>query len=237
MSKNPSSPNTLLSKQTSNSPQKISFAHGLNYYKLFWVFVIGCFLGVVIELLNCLYLFHTIESRSGVIYGPFNPVYGLGAVALTLCLYRFSNKNVIIIFGVGALSGGVVEYICSWLQETLFGTISWDYSAEFFHIQGRTCLKVCIYWGLLSILWIKLIYPFLSKMIEKIPNQIGKILTWILTVFFIFDLGISGLAVYRQKERSEDIPANNSVAEFLDQHYPDERLQEIYPNMLRSNPS
>lgn len=54
-----------------------SFAHGLNFYKLFWIFFVGCFLGVVIETLYCLVTRHRFESRQGLIYGPFNLVYGL----------------------------------------------------------------------------------------------------------------------------------------------------------------
>jgi|GEM_PF-4663813 len=64
-----------------------SFASGLNFYKLFWIFFVGCFLGVVIETLYCLVTRHHFESRQGLIYGPFNLVYGLGALAMTLGLY------------------------------------------------------------------------------------------------------------------------------------------------------
>ena len=220
------------SSRASYPAAKKSFANGLNYYKLFWIFFIGCILGVVVELLNCLYTLHTLESRSGVIYGPFNPVYGFGAVALTLALCWIPKKNLLVIFLVGAISGGVVEYLCSFIQELCFGTVSWNYGSQALNFNGRTSIKVCIYWGLLSILWIRMIYPLLSTLIEKIPNGIGKPLTIALTVFLVLDMAISGLAVYRQMERKNGIPANNSIAQFLDQHYPDERLKKLYPNML-----
>ena len=63
---------------------KRPFAPGLGFYKIFWVFFLGCIIGVVVETLWCLATKFYIENRSGVIYGPFNPVYGVGAVVLTL---------------------------------------------------------------------------------------------------------------------------------------------------------
>ena len=57
------------------------FARGMNFYKLFWVFFIGCFLGVVVETLWCLATRFHYESRVGLVYGPFNLVYGFGALA------------------------------------------------------------------------------------------------------------------------------------------------------------
>ena len=70
-----------MKKQTMARPQR-SFAQGLNFYKLFWVFFIGCFIGVILEVLTCMVTLHKIESRNGLIYGPFNPVYGFGAVVM-----------------------------------------------------------------------------------------------------------------------------------------------------------
>ena len=79
----------VLAPETANSEppdtgerRERSFAHGLNFYKLFWVFLIGCFLGVIIELIWCAVLYQKFESRAGLIYGPFNPVYGFGALVL-----------------------------------------------------------------------------------------------------------------------------------------------------------
>lgn len=75
-------------------------------------------------------------------------------------------------------------------------------------------------------------YPRLSRLIEKIPNKIGVALTWTLAVLMAADIAISAMAVYRQSERREGIPARNAVAAFLDEHYPDEFLAKIYTNMV-----
>ena len=69
--------------------QADSFASGVNFYKVALICIAGSFAGVVVEILWCLFRNGYIESRSGLVYGPFNPVYGIGAVVMTLALYRY----------------------------------------------------------------------------------------------------------------------------------------------------
>ena len=214
----------VLAPETANSEppdtgerRERSFAHGLNFYKLFWVFFIGCFLGVIIELIWCAVLYQKFESRAGLIYGPFNPVYGFGALVLSVGLHWL---------------GSAAEFACSWFQEMVFGSVSWQYDGTVLNLQGRINLLHGLLWGLLGLLWVKELYPRLSRLIEKIPNKIGVAPTWTLAVLMAADIAISAMAVYRQSERREGIPARNAVAAFLDEHYPDEFLAKIYTNMV-----
>lgn len=113
------------------------FARGLNAYKLLLLCFIGSFLGVVVELGWCLLTRGHLESRSGLVYGPFNLLYGVGAVVLTVSLYRFRNRGKWLSFIGGTLVGSIVEYVCSWAQEMAFGSRSWDYSTKPFNLNGR----------------------------------------------------------------------------------------------------
>lgn len=210
---------------------EISFASGTNFYKLFWVFFIGCFMGVVTETIWCVIKLHRFESRKGLIYGPFNLVYGLGALMMTLVLRVISDKRDLVIFLSGALLGGIYEYICSLFQEKFFGSISWDYKKFPFNLNGRINLLYCFFWGLLTLLWIKDIYPKISYLVEKIPNAYGKPITWLLLLFMILNTVISALAVYRKGDRLKGIPPKNSFWVFIDRKYPDEKITKIYPNM------
>lgn len=207
------------------------FAKGMNGYKLLLVCFIGSFVGVVIELLWCLLRNGYLESRSGLVYGPFNLLYGVGAVALTACLYKFRNKGAWISFLGGMLVGSVVEYVCSWGQEMLFGSRSWDYSEVPFNINGRICLLYSFFWGFLGVLWIKDLYPRMAKWILRISNSWGKVLTWGVTVFFIFNSLVSLAAVGRWSERVEGLAPSNAVEEFLDERFHNERMERIYANM------
>lgn len=207
------------------------FAKGISIYKLLLVCFIGSFAGVVIELLWCLLRNGYLESRSGLVYGPFNLLYGAGAVALTGCLYKFRNKGAWISFLGGMLVGSVVEYACSFGQELLFGSRSWDYSNVPFNVNGRICLLYSIFWGFLGVWWIKDMYPRMAKWILKIPNNWGKGLTWCFTIFFIFNSIVSLVAVGRWSERVEGLAPSNAVEEFLDERFHDERMERIYANM------
>lgn len=211
------------------------FAKGLSIYKLLLICFIGSFAGVVIELLWCLITNGYLESRSGLVYGPFNLLYGAGAVVLTLCLYKFRNRGTWISFVGGIIVGSVVEYICSWGQEVLFGSRSWDYSHMPFNINGRICLLYSVFWGFLGVLWIKNLYPRLAKWILKIPNHAGKIITWLLTVFFVFNAFMSLVTVHRWSERVEGLEPSNAFEEILDERFPDERMEKIFANMEFSN--
>ena len=100
--------------------QADSFASGVNFYKVALICIAGSFAGVVVEILWCLFRNGYIESRSGLVYGPFNPVYGIGAVVMTLALYRYRNRSSSISFFGGAVVGSVIEYLLSWGQESRF---------------------------------------------------------------------------------------------------------------------
>ena len=207
------------------------FARGLGIYKLLLILFIGSFAGVVVELMWCLIRNGYLESRSGLVYGPFNLLYGAGAVALTVCLYRFRNRSGWISFLGGMLVGTVVEYLCSWGQEALFGSRSWDYSTMPFNLNGRVCLLYSVFWGVLGVFWIKDLYPRMAQLILKIPNKIGKILTVAVTVFLIFNGVVSLLAVDRWAERVEGQAPGNSLEELLDERFPNERMESVYANM------
>lgn len=207
------------------------FAKGLNVYKLLLICYIGSFAGVIIEMIWCLIRNGYIESRAGLVYGPFNLLYGAGTVLLTVCLYRFRNRGSLLSFFGGMLVGSILEYVCSWGQEFVLGSRSWDYSDMPFNINGRICLLYSVFWGLLSVFWIKNLYPRIAKWILKIPNRIGKIVTWILTIFFIYNVLISGVAMFRWSQRINGIAPSNAFWEFIDERFPDVRMKKIYANM------
>ena len=210
--------------------QEAHFAQGMTFYKLFWVFFIGCFAGVVLETIYCLIQRGHYESRVGLIYGPFNLVYGIGALCLSGALYQFRNRGRVFSFVGGFVVGSVVEYACSWFQEVCFGSTSWDYSNMPYNLNGRICLLYSIFWGILGIFWIKDIYPRMAKWILKIPNKVGKPLTWVLLVFMVFNSVMTLFTSLRWTARREGIEPRNAFEAYLDEHYPDERMQKFFAN-------
>ena len=223
---------TLEQAAPSQKPKPTVFAQGCSPTKLIWIFFIAALLGDIIETLFCRATMGIWMSRSSLIYGPFSIVWGLGAVMFTALLYRYKDKSEGYLFLAGTIVGGVYEYVCSVFTELVFGTVFWDYSHIPFNLAGRINLLYCFFWGIAAAVWMKVLYPRLSRLIERIPMKAGKVLTWVIVVFMVFNMAISALALgrYQQRQSAPDAPTNG-FTEFLDHYYPDERIHQVYPNM------
>lgn len=203
----------------------------LDFVSLFLLFMAGSVLGFILE-----GIWHRIklgvwESHSAVLWGPFCIIYGIGAVVvylLSCCLQKKSNFMQFIIF---SFSGAAVEYFSGLLQELCFGSISWDYSRHVLNIGGRVSLQMALFWGILGILFIRYIFPCLSRLSDSLHNKPIKIPCFVLAAFMVVNLIVSAAAVLRWQERQNNIPASNQIAVFLDENYSDDTMKKIYPNM------
>ena len=213
------------------SKEEKPFAFGLCFTKLFYLFVIGSFVGTVLETIWAVIVEGHFEFRVGMVYGPFIPVYGGGACFLTIVLYKLYKLNDTLIYAISAVVGATFEYICSWLQETFLGTVSWDYSNTPFNFNGRTNLMYALIWGFLGLVWVRYLYPFAAKLIEKIPKRAGSILTTFLIIFMIFNSVMSVAAVWRWEQRDDGIEAQSSFEMYLDKYFDDDKMEMLFPHM------
>ena len=135
-----------------NKEKKV-FAQGVCFDKMVILFMLGSFIGAMHEsiwgVIKRLYWYGKFvwTNHAGVIYGPFNPLYGFGIVLIILVLARKKRKPWQT-FMYGAVLGGVFEYITSFLLELFLGARSWDYSDYFLNINGRTTIPYMIFWGI-----------------------------------------------------------------------------------------
>ena len=180
----------------------LSFFYWTDLYKLVLIFMIGSFIGYIVEMLYC-YLRHgRFESRKGVIYGPFSPVYGFGAIVFTILLYKLEHFNAFIIFIVSAVVGAIFEYICSFVQEKTIGTISWQYNKTPLNLGGRTSGLYALYWGVLGLIFLRHTLPYIEIKIDEIPTELAILIAFTFGIFIAIDLIISALAVRRQTSRA-----------------------------------
>lgn len=199
---------------------------------IFWVFIIGSMIGYGVETIVAIIQKGHFASRQGLLYGPLIPVYGVGLVSYYLVISKIKDKGNLKIFIITMVLGGIVEYLFSFFQEKFFGTVSWDYSNLWFNLNGRTSLLHCLYWGTGGVLFVKYVYPFIEKLINKIDILALKQITVILLVLLAFDVGISCIAANRQRERIEGVVANSSLDRFCDEYYPDSVMDYIYSNKI-----
>ena len=231
--KNKAYPKTV--KVEKEAKDKTVFAYGCGFYKLVVLFFVGAFVGDIIETIFCRITMGEWMSRSSVVWGPFSIVWGLAIAAATLMLYKYKDRSDGFLFLIGTGLGGAYEYLCSVFTEIVFGKVFWDYSDIPFNLGGRINLLYCFYWGIAAVVWFKLIYTRLSKVIEKIPVKFGKITTWILVVFMIANVLMSCFALTRYDQREKGIDAKQSWQVWLDKHYDDEKMMRIYPNAIVTN--
>ena len=231
--KNKAYPKTV--KVEKEAKDKTVFAYGCGFYKLVVLFFVGAFVGDIIETIFCRITMGEWMSRSSVVWGPFSIVWGLAIAAATLMLYKYKDTSDGFLFLIGTGLGGAYEYLCSVFTEIVFGKVFWDYSDIPFNLGGRINLLYCFFWGIAAVVWFKLIYTRLSKVIEKIPVKFGKITTWILVVFMIANVLMSCFALTRYDQREKGIDAKQSWQVWLDKHYDDEKMMRIYPNAIVTN--
>ena len=208
------------------------FAYGCGFYKIFWLFMIGAFLGDITETIYCRITAGIWMSRSSVVWGPFSIVWGLAIAVCTLLLYKYRDRSDTFLFLTGTFLGGAYEYICSVFTEMVFGQVFWDYSKIPFNLGGRINLLYCFFWGIAAVVWMKYLYPKFSALIEKIPIKTGTILTWIMMLFMICNIVVSCMALTRSTERANGIPAEAGWQKVIDERFCDERMEKIYPNAL-----
>lgn len=199
-------------------------------YKLLYIFIITSICGYFVELIWSLVTKGMLINHSAVVIGPFNFAYGICGVALTVLLYKFKDESYLKIFLLSFIGGSILEYIMSWGMELVLGFTAWDYSDSFLNINGRICLLFSIFWGLLGILWIKILYPQIEKLLNKINPKIYKIIIICLTIFLIFDILLTISCVNRARDADKGILPSNGYEEFLDNTFNSKYLKNMFNN-------
>lgn len=129
------------------------------------IFLVGCLVGWIYEELFFIIIDKKLVNR-GFLYGPYLPVYGTGAVFLTLFLKKYKNKPILMFF-MAVLITGIVEYVTGYLMESIFNRTWWDYTGLFMNINGYVCLRSVLSFGVLAMILLYLIEPLIYKFVLK----------------------------------------------------------------------
>lgn len=203
----------------------------LDFFNIFWLFVVGCVFGLVIETIYHLAMYGEWQDRAGLLWGPFSPIYGFGAVLLTVLLNRLWRANWLLTFCSSAVIGGTFEYLTSWFMEVAFGIKAWDYTGQWLSIDGRTSGKFMFFWGILGLAWIKLILPHLLALIQRIPWRVRYSLTLVCLVFMVVDATMTLMAMDAWYSRLAGIAQDSPVDNFFATHYNDDFMANRFQTM------
>ncbi|MBU5404384.1 putative ABC transporter permease [Paraeggerthella hongkongensis] len=205
----------------------------IDYFTLFWLFVAGSMFGLAVETIFHAIVYGGYESRAGLVWGPFSPIYGMGAVLLTVSLNRFHHSHNLIIFIVSMVLGSAIEYTASWLMEVLWGAIAWDYAGTFGSIGGRTNFAFGVMWGLLGLLWVRIAMPLVKRAFSHVNARTttAKALTAAASVLMALNIAVTVLALDRESQRAQGVPAVTWEQRALDEWFPQPYMQEHFHNM------
>lgn len=203
----------------------------LNYFNLFWIFVVCCVIGLILEVIFHFALFHEYQDRAGMLFGPFSPIYGFGALLMTIALNRFHDKPAWVIFLVSAVIGGAFEFFTSWIMEFAFGIRAWDYSGTFLSIDGRTNFIFMVMWGVLGLAWVKLLLPQLLKLINLIPWKWRYGVTAVCTVLMLVNGIMTIQSIDCWYQRVAGNTPSTPIEEFYAKHFDNDYMQNRFQTM------
>ena len=156
-------------------------------------FFVYSFLGWLIETIYAIFV-HGHFVKRGFLFGPLCPIYGFGAVILIMATKKLYKKP-FLKFLIATVAFTLFEYIVSFLLEMLFGLRWWDYSNDFLNIQGRVSLPYSIFWGVIGLILLEKLHPYIQEKIQKITkgntNNIQTVTCIILICLIIVDTILS----------------------------------------------
>lgn len=204
----------------------------------FLLFIIYATLGWLIEVIGKLIEKKRFINR-GFLIGPYCPIYGFGALAITFLLKKYTS-DIIALFVMAILVCGTLEYLTSYFMEKIFHARWWDYSSKKFNINGRVCLNTIIPFGLLGCFIMYVSNPFLLKVLNALPDLALYILSTTLFIIFIVDNIISfnvistvhttTKSLYKELDNTEEI--TKKVKEILlSKSVLHRRLIHAYPKL------
>ena len=211
-----------------------------SYY--FLVFLIYSFLGYICEIISVARVRKKIILSRGYLIGPYLPIFGFGSLIITLFLMDYSEQP-LTLFVLGMVYCCTLEYLTSLLLEKIFKLRWWDYSSRKLNINGRVCLETGLFFGLGTIVMVRVFNKILFHLLDKIPKDTLIILAVILFLIVIIDFIFSTLTIIRlkidttkfnKKDATDEI--KRKVYESIKKHsYSYTRFLKAFPHINNSN--
>ena len=202
----------------------------VNFYQLVIIFTVASVGGLILETIWVAIDMGIWQSRYGLVWGPFSPLYGFGAVILTLALWKLRKQPLWVTFVVSMVLGSCLEQFAGAVMEDGFHVTSWTYSDYPDAITQYVSLRMSLIWGILGCVWCRWVMPVIIYHIGEPNHSVRVVVTVLLTSFLLVD-GIMTLYVAVRKDaRDQGIPPANAFERYIDVRYDDSFMEQRFEN-------
>lgn len=202
----------------------------------FLLFISYAFLGWCMEV-GCKYVQFGKFINRGFLIGPYCPIYGWGAIAITILLKRYTYDP-LVLFIMSTLVCSIIEYFTSYFMEKKYHARWWDYSNKKFNINGRICLETLIPFGILGLFIMYVTNPMLFNMYQSMSEIALHVTSITLFIIFIVDNIISSNIISSVNVEGSKLVKDNTeeitekVKQILrEKSWLHRRLINAYPNL------
>lgn len=133
----------------------------------------------------------------GVLFGPYCPVYGVGALAFIFTIGRLLKDKPLkkkllmipIVFLGCMIIATLIELIASYLCEWTMGSWPWQTYADYkYNFQARIALSPSIRFGIGGVLFLYILQPLFEKIVGKLDKKWLNIIVYVVGGIFIIDI-------------------------------------------------
>lgn len=193
-----------IDSQKHNEISAIEDCKSIRYQKMYICFMLYSVFGWLYEVFLEVVVYHWGFTNRGVLFGPYCPVYGFGAIAFVLVLYKYKKKSdsphifqhklmnqivkIITIFLCSMLIATLLELATSYILEAITGSWPWQTYTEYsINFQGRIALSPSIRFGIGGILFLYVMQPLFDKLLDNLNEKKIRAISTLLIVIFVLD--------------------------------------------------
>ena len=199
----------------------------VTYNLMFWIFLVGCVLGVLIEGVFCVVGKGAWESHVVSVWGWLNLLYGAGAVLIIGGAMKLRDKTLPVKVVILALTATLLEFLCGLALKYVLGMKAWDYSNLRFNVMGLICPQFALVWGLV-VLIVCLLADRIMNAATVFEKDLFRKAAMVLTVVLAIDFGITFMAIFRWSDRHYGTAGNSRIGRYLDDFFPDEWMEKRF---------
>ena len=136
-------------------------------------------------------------TNRGVLFGPYTPVYGVGALAFIILVYPLIRERrkrerlpfIPVVFLLCMVIATAIELATSYILEAATGSWPWQTYADYaINFQARIALSPSIRFGLGGVLFLYVLQPLFEKLCDALGSKKVKLLAILFVIMFAADI-------------------------------------------------